>query len=103
MPTYKLTNKAVEDLNAIWEYTFTRWSEKQADTYYETLVHAFDIISSNPRLGQCYYNISNDLYWFKAKYHIIFYQILSHTNIKIIRILHEKMDFTSRIADDIES
>lgn len=29
--------KAIDDLNAIWEYTFDKWSEKQDDTYYEAL------------------------------------------------------------------
>ena len=34
MARYKLTNKAVEDLAQIWNYTFNKWSENQADTYY---------------------------------------------------------------------
>jgi hypothetical protein len=29
MAEYKLTNKAVEDLNGIWDYTANEWSEKQ--------------------------------------------------------------------------
>jgi len=31
MAKYELTNKAVEDLSKIWEYTFEVWSEKQTD------------------------------------------------------------------------
>lgn len=30
MAKYKLTNKAVEDLNGIWDYTAYKWSEAQA-------------------------------------------------------------------------
>jgi toxin ParE1/3/4 len=33
MAAYKLTNKAVEDLSEIWDYTFEVRSEKQADKY----------------------------------------------------------------------
>lgn len=33
MPKYILTNKAVEDLSTIWNYTFEVWSETQADKY----------------------------------------------------------------------
>lgn len=33
MASYVLTNKAVEDLSSIWEYTFDTWSERQADKY----------------------------------------------------------------------
>ena len=38
MAEYKLTNKAVEDLSKIWDYTFEVWSEKQADKYYDGLI-----------------------------------------------------------------
>ena len=38
MAEFKLTNKAVEDLSEIWDYTFKVWSEKQADKYYELLI-----------------------------------------------------------------
>lgn len=34
MAKYRLTNKAVDDLTRIWNYTFDRWSENQADKYY---------------------------------------------------------------------
>ena len=37
MAEYKLTNKAVEDLSKIWDYTFEVWSENQADKYYDEL------------------------------------------------------------------
>lgn len=38
MAKYELTNEAVEDLTKIWEYTFDKWTEKQADKYYEMLL-----------------------------------------------------------------
>jgi len=28
-----LRQEAIDDLNAIWDYTFEQWSEKQADKY----------------------------------------------------------------------
>lgn len=34
MNSYVLTNKAVEDLSSIWNYTAEEWSEVQADRYY---------------------------------------------------------------------
>lgn len=39
MAKYKLTNEAVEDLTKIWDYTFEKWSEKQADTYYSLFLN----------------------------------------------------------------
>ncbi|MEI6021854.1 MAG: type II toxin-antitoxin system RelE/ParE family toxin, partial [Bacteroidota bacterium] len=34
MVKYHFTNKAIEDLTEIWQYTVEEWSEKQADKYY---------------------------------------------------------------------
>ena len=52
MAEYKLTNQAVEDLTKIWEYTFEIWSEKQADTYYDSLIINCQEIADNPKLGK---------------------------------------------------
>lgn len=38
MAKYKLTNKAVEDLANIWNYTFDKCTEQQADNYYKMLI-----------------------------------------------------------------
>ena len=32
-----LRQEAIDDLNSIWDYTFIKWSEKQADKYYAIL------------------------------------------------------------------
>ena len=40
MPKVRYSNKAVEDLTSIWEYTLSEWSESQADEYYEMLISA---------------------------------------------------------------
>ncbi|MEO6348038.1 MAG: type II toxin-antitoxin system RelE/ParE family toxin, partial [Aquaticitalea sp.] len=37
MAEYKLTNKVVENLSKIWNYTFEVWAENQADKYYDEL------------------------------------------------------------------
>lgn len=40
MAKYHFTNKAVEDLTNIWNYTFETWSERQADMYYNMLIES---------------------------------------------------------------
>lgn len=45
MTEYKSTNKVVEDLSIIWEYTFEVWLEKQADKYYNNLIIDFQYIA----------------------------------------------------------
>ena len=50
MAKYSLTNKAVEDLAKIWDYTFEQWFEQQADNYYEMLISNCEEISNNPNI-----------------------------------------------------
>ena len=61
MAKYKLTNKAVEDLTKIWDYTFEVWSEKQANKYYEMLIWNCQEIADNPNLGKKYNEITQNL------------------------------------------
>ena len=99
MAEYKLTNKAVEDLSKIWDYTFEVWSEKQADKYYVELILNCKEIAENPDLGKSYEGISKQLLGMKANRHIIFYRTLSENYVEITRILHERMDLKKRIAE----
>ena len=98
MAKYHLTNKAVEDLTNIWEYTVDTWSERQADDYYNMLIASFQKITENPQLfGLKYEEIAEGLHGYRANKHIIFYRILADEDILIIRILHQRMDLKHRI------
>lgn len=37
-----MSNKAVDDLTEIWNYTFDEWSEQQADNYYNCVESFFN-------------------------------------------------------------
>ena len=97
MGKYKLTNLAVQDLSNIWNYTFDNWSEKQADTYHEQLLVAFESVATNQQLGRNYAGIRKDLFGFKINRHIVFYRIITDQQVEITRILHERMDFKNRL------
>jgi len=99
MAKYKLTNKAVEDLSKIWDYTFEVWSEKQADKYYEILISNCQEIADNPSLGKNYDGITQKLLGIKVNRHIIFYRTSIENYIEITRILHERMDLKKRILE----
>ncbi len=99
MANYTLTNKAVNDLNTIWDYTYDTWSEYQADKYYQMLLSSCQDIADNPEIGRNYTGITSDLYGLKANRHIIFYRKSIEKPIEITRILHEQMDLKSRVAE----
>lgn len=97
MAQYKLTNKAVDDLAKIWDYTFNKWSEQQADKYYRLLIESCQDIADNPDLGKNYPGIKTELFGLKINRHIIFYRKLIDRPIEITRILHERMDLKNRL------
>ena len=99
MAKYELTNKAVEDLAGIWEYTVEKWSEEQADKYYNLLLANCQNIADDPALGKNYEGIKSDLFGLKINQHIIFYRKRSNRPIEITRILHGRMDIKSRLSE----
>ncbi|MBF4518424.1 type II toxin-antitoxin system RelE/ParE family toxin [Flavobacterium sp. ANB] len=96
MAKYHLTNKAVEDLAEIWDYTFEEWSENQADKYYRLLLDSCQEIADNNNLGKKYDIVKEKLLGYKSNQHILFYRILSDSEVEIVRILHGRMDLKSK-------
>ena len=94
-----LRQKAINDLNSIWDYTFEKWFENQADFYYNTIKIAFQEIVKNRQIGKKYSEINSDLFGLKSGKHIIFYHIISENEIEVIRILHERMDLKNRLSE----
>ena len=94
-----LTNKAVEDLGYIWNYTFDRWSEQQADRYYQQLLDACQEVANNPQIGKNYDGIHSQLNGIRIGKHVVFFRVLTEQEIEISRILHGRMDLKSRIDE----
>ena len=99
MAKYKLTNRAVDDLAQIWNYTFEKWSERQADKYYQMLIDNCEEIANNPDLGRNYSEVTQNLFGFNAGRHIIFYRRIEDKEIEITRILHKQMDLKNRLKE----
>ncbi len=83
MAKYELTEKAVEDLSAIWEYTFDQWSEKQADIYYATLLSSCGELARNPLLGKTYDQVGKGILGYRVNRHIIFYTLIGKQEIQV--------------------
>ena len=99
MAKYFLTNKAVEDLSKIWDYTYEVWSENQADKYYFELLNDCRELSENQILGKNYVEIQKEIFGYQSGQHLIFYRVLNDNEIEIIRILHSRMDLKNRIQE----
>jgi toxin ParE1/3/4 len=99
MAKYQLTNKAVNDISEIWNYTADNWSEIQADNYYTLLLNTCQDLTDGKIMGKNYPEINSAISGYRAGQHILFYQSLSDKEILIVRILHVQMDLKKRITD----
>jgi toxin ParE1/3/4 len=97
MAKFHLTNKAVEDLSDIWDYTVENWSENQAEIYYSMLIESCRFLSNLPNQGKSYEIVERNILGYKTGQHIIFYRIMNKKEIEVIRILHGKMDLKSHL------
>ncbi|WP_339673832.1 type II toxin-antitoxin system RelE/ParE family toxin [uncultured Zhongshania sp.] len=88
---YKLSNKAVDDFTAIYEYTLLNFGVAQADTYTEHLESSFRMLSISPLMGHAYPEIADDVRRHDHQSHAVFYRQREH-DIFIIRILHQQME-----------
>lgn len=99
MARYSLTNKAVEDLSNIWNYTLKEWSKEQADKYYLELIDGCEYLAKNPNFGKNYEKINLDIFVYLVNMHIIFYQKIKSDEILVARILHASSDLKNRILE----
>jgi toxin ParE1/3/4 len=97
MAKFYLTNKAVEDLGEIWNYTIETWSENQAEIYYSLLIDSCQELAYNPNQGKSYEIVEKNVLGFKTGQHIIFFRMVTENEIEVIRILHGMMDLKNHV------
>ncbi len=93
MADFILSEKAKNDIITIGNYTAAYWSEEQAEFYVRMILHECSEIAKRPLIGRSYSEYRPGLRGHSCRKHIILYRILSNTRIRIVRVLHEKMDF----------
>ncbi|MBQ9888307.1 MAG: type II toxin-antitoxin system RelE/ParE family toxin [Bacteroidales bacterium] len=93
MDRFILSKRARKDLLDIGDYTVDKWSEQQAETYVRMLLEECSTLSLKPLLGRSYDLYRPGLRGYPCGRHVIFYRILSRDKVRIVRILHERMDF----------
>jgi toxin ParE1/3/4 len=96
---YLISQKALEDLDSIWQYTYFQWSEKQADKYYNLLINEIQFLAANADAGRKIDYIKSGYRSYGVESHIIFYTVAPNDIITVIRILHQRMDIPNRLNE----
>jgi toxin ParE1/3/4 len=97
MAKFSFTNKALNDLTEIWDYTVKEWSENQAEKYYNLIMASCMDLANNPQLGKSYEILALNVLGYKCGQHIIFYRKILKNEIEIERVLHGMMDLKNNI------
>ncbi len=92
MANYRISKKAISDIDSIWLYTNKKWSSTQADKYYTIIYERIEHIAKYPEIGRVYDYVKKGYRGLQVKSHIIFYKITSSKSIDIIRVLHQQID-----------
>ena len=97
--SYRISEKAVEDLENIWTYTLHKWSIEQADRYYNLIINEIEFITNNFMTGKSMNHIKKGYRASIVKSHLIFYRKSQDNQVEVIRILHQRMDVETRINE----
>jgi toxin ParE1/3/4 len=94
----RISPKAEEDLEQIYEYTADRWGLSQAEKYQDLLFDAFTRISSHNLIGKAFKTTAYDYRQVHIGRHLIFYRY-DVEYIIVVRVLHDKMDIAKHVDD----
>jgi toxin ParE1/3/4 len=94
---YRISEKAIADLEKIWLYTFNKWSLEQADRYHNLIINEIEYIADNFNLSRKMDYVRSGYRMSKVKSHLIFFKKNEDDIIEIIRILYQNMDIENRL------
>lgn len=95
---YKISKKALADIDEIWDHTAETWSTEQADRYYNLIFEEIEFIADHPQTGKDCNHIRKNYRCSIVKSHLVFYRINNNKNeVEIIRVLHQRMDVENRM------
>lgn len=91
MSSFRLTPRALQDLDSIADFTLSRWGERQAEKYVSALHQCFQSPADHPLAGRVRDDIATGYRSYRQGSHLIFY-IAEGDEIAIIGIPHGAMD-----------
>lgn len=91
---YRLTPRAIADLEEIWRYTAEHWSIDQAERYTDSFSQSFETLLSMPEIARERQEFTPPVRIHPSGQHLIVYRIESG-HILVIRILGGRQDWAA--------
>lgn len=94
--SYRLTPRALADLDAIAEYSLDRWGRVRTRKYLKALTDRMAWLAASPELGKRRDDVATGYMCFPEGSHLIFYVEIGGS-ISIIGVPHNSMDVGSHL------
>ena len=91
MAAYRLTQRADDDLGAIYEYTSLNCGLERARTYVTGQHEQFETLAARPALGRNAEPLAPGLRRYPYRSHVVFY-VPADKGVLIVRVLHQSME-----------
>lgn len=91
--TYRVTPRALQDLQNIGRFTLRKWGREQRNKYLHALERRFEWLAENPHMGSYRPEIQEGYFCYTQGSHLIFY-LKREGGIDIIGIPHQNMDIS---------
>jgi toxin ParE1/3/4 len=86
-----ITQSARDDLENIAQYTFQNFGALQVNRYMTALFNSLDKLTTLPTIGRARSDLPDGYQMHAVGKHIIIYHV-HHSQLIVMRILHERMD-----------
>ncbi|GHU13677.1 toxin ParE1 [Betaproteobacteria bacterium] len=90
--SFRLSRRAIADLEHIWAYTLKNWSAHQADHYCQNLLAALEDMGKGKRKGVACDEVRKGYFKYATGRHLVFFRQSESCPVEVIRILHQSMD-----------
>ncbi|MGY6215769.1 type II toxin-antitoxin system RelE/ParE family toxin [Methylolobus aquaticus] len=98
MPTITLSQKAKQDLQAIWAY-IANDKPRAADQTLDTINERVQLLADNPKLGPLRTDIAPDLRYLVINNYLVLYRETAE-GVFIVRVLHGARNLSAILRDD---
>ena len=97
MADYRLTPRALADLDAIADYSLARWGREQTERYLSNLIKRMEMLAETPTLGRDRSEVAPGYRSFPEGRHIVFY-VEVNSGIAVVGVPHASMDIRSHLG-----
>lgn len=97
MTLYVLSAAAEADLDDIWDYTAEHWSQDQANVYLMSIRNTCEALADGRIAGRPIDHVRSGYWKYPVGSHFVFFRRIDGGILDVVRILHQRMDYASRL------